>query len=247
MFICFTFVKCACFVLYSTCVRFDWVQSPAVTLCGWLGYKPSVNKWISSTSCHMNLFVYRWWWWHLLLQQLQWWRREAEEESKGGGLLLLRWWKEVQAQVRACDSQTQAKGSPTAPPVSRLGHQEEVLHLCSVVDATFYLHVGRCLFSPLQLAMQALENNLTVPLLLCLTPFLWLALPSCVSQYPSSCVWLPSCDWQYPPSCVWHTLMFHSTPPLVCHSPSIPLCIQSCACFLVFRLVKEKFICRNKC
>ena len=34
MFICFTFVKCACFVLYSTSVRFDLVKSPEVTLCG---------------------------------------------------------------------------------------------------------------------------------------------------------------------------------------------------------------------
>ena len=33
MFICFTFVKSACFVLYSTCVRFDLVKSPEVILC----------------------------------------------------------------------------------------------------------------------------------------------------------------------------------------------------------------------
>ena len=30
--ICFTFVKCACLVLYSTCVRFDLVKSPVLTL-----------------------------------------------------------------------------------------------------------------------------------------------------------------------------------------------------------------------
>ena len=34
MFICFTFVKCAYFVLYSTCVRFYFMKSPEVTLCG---------------------------------------------------------------------------------------------------------------------------------------------------------------------------------------------------------------------
>ena len=33
MFISFTFVKCACFVLYSTSVRFDLVKSTEVTLC----------------------------------------------------------------------------------------------------------------------------------------------------------------------------------------------------------------------
>ena len=43
-FICFTFVKCAYFVLYSTCVRFDLVKSPEVTLCGSRGYKPSINN-----------------------------------------------------------------------------------------------------------------------------------------------------------------------------------------------------------
>ena len=40
----FTFVKCACFVLYSICVRFDLVKSPEVTLCGWQGNKPSINN-----------------------------------------------------------------------------------------------------------------------------------------------------------------------------------------------------------
>ena len=44
MLICFMFVKCACFVLYSVCVRFDLVKSPEVTLYGWLGYTPSMNK-----------------------------------------------------------------------------------------------------------------------------------------------------------------------------------------------------------
>ena len=34
MFICFTFVKCSYFVLYSISVRFDLVKSPEVTLCG---------------------------------------------------------------------------------------------------------------------------------------------------------------------------------------------------------------------
>ena len=34
MFICFTFVKCACFILYSTSVRFDLVEIPEVILCG---------------------------------------------------------------------------------------------------------------------------------------------------------------------------------------------------------------------
>ena len=34
MFICLTFVKCACFVLYSTCLRFELVKSPEVTVCG---------------------------------------------------------------------------------------------------------------------------------------------------------------------------------------------------------------------
>ena len=33
-----TFVKCVCFVLYSTSVRFDLGKSPEVTLCSWLGY-----------------------------------------------------------------------------------------------------------------------------------------------------------------------------------------------------------------
>ena len=44
MLICFTFVKCACFVLYSPSARFHLVKSPEVTLCGWLGYKPPINK-----------------------------------------------------------------------------------------------------------------------------------------------------------------------------------------------------------
>ena len=34
MFICFTFVKCACFVLYSTCASPDLVKSREVTLLG---------------------------------------------------------------------------------------------------------------------------------------------------------------------------------------------------------------------
>ena len=34
MFICFMFVKCACFVLFSTSVRFDLAKSPEMTLCG---------------------------------------------------------------------------------------------------------------------------------------------------------------------------------------------------------------------
>ena len=44
MLICFMFVKRACFVLYSTSVGFELVKSPEVTLCGWLGNKPSINK-----------------------------------------------------------------------------------------------------------------------------------------------------------------------------------------------------------
>ena len=44
MFIYLTFIKCACFVLYSTYVRFDLVKSPEVTLCGFWGNKPSINK-----------------------------------------------------------------------------------------------------------------------------------------------------------------------------------------------------------
>ena len=35
------------FVLYSTCARFEPVKSPEVTLCAWLDYKPSINKYIS--------------------------------------------------------------------------------------------------------------------------------------------------------------------------------------------------------
>ena len=50
MFICLTFVKWACFVLYSTCVGFDLMKSPEVTLCGCLGYKPSINKSINKSS-----------------------------------------------------------------------------------------------------------------------------------------------------------------------------------------------------
>ena len=45
MFICFTFLKCACFVLVSTSARFDFVKSPEVTQCGWL---PSITKSIIS-------------------------------------------------------------------------------------------------------------------------------------------------------------------------------------------------------
>ena len=41
---CFTFVNCACFVLFSTSVRCHLVKSPEVTLCGWRGYKPPINK-----------------------------------------------------------------------------------------------------------------------------------------------------------------------------------------------------------
>ena len=43
MFIPWTFIKYACFVLYSTCVRFDLVKSPEVTL-----YKPSINTYINN-------------------------------------------------------------------------------------------------------------------------------------------------------------------------------------------------------
>ena len=32
--------------MYSTCARFDLLKSPEVTLCGWLGCKPSINKYI---------------------------------------------------------------------------------------------------------------------------------------------------------------------------------------------------------
>ena len=34
MFRSFTFVKCACFALFSTSARFELVKSPEVTLCG---------------------------------------------------------------------------------------------------------------------------------------------------------------------------------------------------------------------
>ena len=45
VFICFTFVKYACFVVvYSTSVRFDLVKSPEVTLCCLLRYEPSINN-----------------------------------------------------------------------------------------------------------------------------------------------------------------------------------------------------------
>ena len=33
--------------MYSTSVRFDLVKSPEMTLCGWVGYKPSIKKIIS--------------------------------------------------------------------------------------------------------------------------------------------------------------------------------------------------------
>ena len=36
-------------LLYSTCARFEFVKSPEVTLCGRLGYKPSINKWMNWT------------------------------------------------------------------------------------------------------------------------------------------------------------------------------------------------------
>ena len=37
-------MSCACFALYSTCAKFELVKSPEVTLCGWWGYKPSINN-----------------------------------------------------------------------------------------------------------------------------------------------------------------------------------------------------------
>ena len=53
MFICFTFVKCACFVLYSTCVRFSLVKSPEATLYGSRGSKSSDIKY---TFNYISLF-----------------------------------------------------------------------------------------------------------------------------------------------------------------------------------------------
>ena len=41
MFMCFTFVTCACFVLYSTCVRFEQVKSSEVTL--WRAVDRAIN------------------------------------------------------------------------------------------------------------------------------------------------------------------------------------------------------------
>ena len=56
MFMCFTLITCACFVLYSTSVRFDLVKISEVTL----GYKPSIYK--SIYKCWANplsVSVYR--------------------------------------------------------------------------------------------------------------------------------------------------------------------------------------------
>ena len=41
MCIVFFYVKC---FSYVACVRFEFVDSPEVTLCGWWGCKPSINK-----------------------------------------------------------------------------------------------------------------------------------------------------------------------------------------------------------
>ena len=43
MFICSTFNVHVLYILYSPCVRFEFVKSPEVNLSGWWGYKPSIN------------------------------------------------------------------------------------------------------------------------------------------------------------------------------------------------------------
>ena len=54
MLVCCAFMWCACFVLYSTCATFELVKSPEVTLCGWLGYKPTINNNNNNTNNNNN-------------------------------------------------------------------------------------------------------------------------------------------------------------------------------------------------
>ena len=44
---------------YVTCLRFEFVKSLAMTLCGWWGYKPSLNKHtnIHSFSIQMDINI----------------------------------------------------------------------------------------------------------------------------------------------------------------------------------------------
>ena len=37
-------IKCSKLLLYTAFVRFDLVKAAEVILCGWRGYKPSINK-----------------------------------------------------------------------------------------------------------------------------------------------------------------------------------------------------------
>ena len=45
-FMMYFFFLCACFVMYSTSVRFASVKSPDVSLCGWLAFNKWINKYI---------------------------------------------------------------------------------------------------------------------------------------------------------------------------------------------------------
>ena len=53
------YVKCAWFVLYYWLFRFNFVKRLEVTLYGWLGYKPSINKYsfeeLSKTIRHSGI------------------------------------------------------------------------------------------------------------------------------------------------------------------------------------------------
>ena len=64
----FLFVVVYCFWMlngffYVTCVRFEFVKSHEVNLCGWRSYKPSINKQtigLREVNCDSNIFQWPW-------------------------------------------------------------------------------------------------------------------------------------------------------------------------------------------
>ena len=93
MFICFTCVKCACFVFFSTSARFDLVPKiPDVTLCSLLGYisLQSINKYNLISTLIPAVYT----WYSALLFSRQHW-------SGGGGQECL----QLEATVNHHDSQ----------------------------------------------------------------------------------------------------------------------------------------------
>ena len=40
----YVYVMCMFCIVFNLCAKFEFVKSPEVTLCGWLGYAPTINN-----------------------------------------------------------------------------------------------------------------------------------------------------------------------------------------------------------